>query len=230
MAWIRTIVFRLVFYTLSVPIVSTVPVSALFGRAAVIRHATFWSLTHRWLVRWILGIRIRIEGTRPAGPALYASKHQAMFETLDLEVQLDGPAMALKKELAQLPVWGWAARRYGALVVDREASATALRTMMREAKIAVAEGRSILIFPEGTRVLPGEQPPLKSGFAGLYRMLALPVVPVAVDSARLMPKTGAKRPGTITFRYGAVIPPGLPRDEIEARVHAAINVLDGPAA
>lgn len=226
--WIRTIVFRTVFYGGSVPIVATVPVSALFGSRAVIAHATVWTRFHRWAARVFLGIYVRIEGERPAGPALYASKHQAMFETLELQALLDGPAMALKEELARIPAWGWAARRYGALVVDREGSATALRRMLREADAAKAKGRSILIFPEGTRVAPGEQPPLKPGFAGLYRMLALPTVPVAVDTGRLLPRRGAKHPGVVTFRFGEAIPPGLPRAEIEARVHAAINVLDRP--
>ncbi|VVS98023.1 Glycerol acyltransferase [Sphingomonas sp. EC-HK361] len=225
-AWVRTLAFRIVFYGLSVPIVGTVPISALFGQKAIIAHATFWTRFHRWAARWLLGIRIRIEGERPEGPALYASKHQAMFETLELQALLDGPAMVLKQELADIPVWGWAARRYGALVIDRDASATALRQMMREGKAAKAQGRSVLIFPEGTRVRPGEQPPLKSGFAGLYRTLGMPTVPVACDTGVLWPKKGAKHAGVITFRFGDVIPPGLPREEIDARVHAAINVLD----
>ncbi|WP_374942867.1 lysophospholipid acyltransferase family protein [Sphingomonas sp.] len=228
--WVRTLLFRIVFYGLSVPIVATVPVSALFGQPVVIAHATVWTRFHRWAARVFLGIHIRIEGERPVGPALYASKHQAMFETLELQALLDGPAMALKQELANLPVWGWAARRYGALVVDREGSSTALRRMLRDANAAKAKGRSILIFPEGTRVLPGEQPPLKPGFAGLYRMLALPTVPVACDTGRLLPKRGAKHPGVVTFRFGAAIPPGLSRAEIEARVHAAINALDTPTS
>jgi 1-acyl-sn-glycerol-3-phosphate acyltransferase len=226
--WLRTLLFRIVFYGGSVPIVLTVPVSALFGQKAVIAHATVWTRFHRWAARVLLGIRIRVEGTRPPGPALYAAKHQAMFETLELQGLLDGPAMALKEELARIPAWGWAARRYGALVVDREGSAAALRRMLREANEAKAKGRSILIFPEGTRVAPGEQPPLKPGFAGLYRMLALPTVPVALDTGRLLPKRGAKHPGVVTIRFGETIPPGLGRAEIEARVHAAINVLDAP--
>jgi 1-acyl-sn-glycerol-3-phosphate acyltransferase len=91
----------------------------------------------------------------------------------------------------------------------------------------VAAGRPILIFPEGTRVLPGEQPPLRAGFAGLYRSLNLPVVPVALDSAKVSPRRSfIKRPGTVTFRFGDPIPPGLPRAEAEARVHAAINALE----
>ena len=227
-AWARTILFNIVFYGVSVPIVATVPVSALWGQPAVIRHATLWTRWHRWAARVLLGIHIRVEGTRPDGPALYAAKHQAMFETLELQRMLDGPAMALKQELADIPVWGWATRRYGALVVDRDASSAALRKMMREASAAKALGRSILIFPEGTRVPPGEQPPIKSGFAGLYRLLNMPTVPVAVDSGRLWPKRGAKRAGVITFRFGEVIPPGLGRDEIEARVHTAMNALEGP--
>ena len=227
--WLRTSLFRIVFYGISVPIVATVPVSALFGRKAVIAHATAWTRFHRWAAATLLGIRVRVEGERPAGPALYAAKHQAMFETLELQALLDGPAMALKEELANIPMWGWAARRYGALVVDREGSAAALRKMLREANAAKADGRSILIFPEGTRVAPGEQPPLKPGFAGLYRMLALPTVPVALDTGLLLPKRGATHPGVVTIRFGETIPPGLSRGEIEARVHAAINVLDSPA-
>ncbi len=227
-AWIRTTIFRIVFYGLSVPIVVTVPISALFGQRAVIAHATLWTRFHRWAARVLLGIHIRIEGTRPPGPALYAAKHQAMFETLELQALLDGPAMVLKEELADIPAWGWAARRYGALVIDRAASAKALRQMMREGKAAREAGRSVLIFPEGTRVLPGEQPPLKSGFAGLYRALGMPTVPVAVDSGVLWPKKGAKRAGVITFRFGEAIPPGLPREEIDRLVHAAINALDRP--
>ena len=218
--------FNLVFYGGSVPVVASVPASALFGRHAVIRHATVWTRFHRWASRRLLDIDVRVEGERPHGPALYAAKHQAMFETLELQRLLDGPAMALKEELAHIPVWGWAARRYGALVVDRAGSASALRTMMREAKAAVAEGRSILIFPEGTRVPPGETPPLKSGFAGLHRMLALATVPVAVDTRRLLPRRGTPRRGVVTIRFGETIPPGLPREEAEARVHAAINALE----
>ena len=121
-------------------------------------------------------------------------------------------------------------RRYGAIPVDRAGGAAALRRMMRAAEAAIAEGRPIVIFPEGTRVPPGERPPLQPGFAGLYRALRLPVVPVALDSGRLWPRRRfVKRPGIVTMRFGEPIPPGLPRAEIEAAVHAAINALE-PAA
>lgn len=223
---LRNLVFACIFYPVSLFFAASAPIAAFVGQSAMIDHATRWTRFHNWATRVLLGITIRVEGTRPAGPALYPAKHQAMFETLALQALLDGPAIVLKQELADLPIWGWAARRYGAIVVDRDASARALRGMMRDAAAAVAVGRAILIFPEGTRVPPGAQPPLKPGFAGLYRMLKLPVVPVATDSGVVWPRKGLKRPGVITLRFGEVIPPGLDRAEIEARVHAAINVLD----
>ena len=101
---------------------------------------------------------------------------------------LDQPAMVLKRELIDIPLWGWVVKRYGVIPIDRTGGAAALRRMMRAAEAAIAEGRPIVIFPEGTRVAPGERPPLKSGFAGLYRALKLPVVPVAVDVGRLWPR------------------------------------------
>lgn len=223
---LRTLLFTILFYALSVPIVLSVPISAVFGRAAVIRHAHVWALMHRMLYRTIMGIRVVVEGQIPPGTYFFAAKHQAMFETLELQLVLGGPAMVIKRELAKLPFWGWAAMQYGGIIADREASAGALRSMMRAAKALKAEGRSILIYPEGTRVSPGEQPPLQSGFAGLYRALAMPVIPVALDTGVVWPKQGAKRPGVVTIRLGGVIPVGLPREEIEARVHAAINALD----
>lgn len=224
--WIRTIAFRMVFYALSVPIVLLVPVVALGGRAAVIAYADNWARVHRWTMRAILGIRSRVEGSLPRGQFLYVAKHQAMYETVELQLILGSPAMVLKRELMRIPLWGWATRLYGSIVVDRDASTRALRQLMRDGAAAKASGRSVIVYPEGTRVAPGEKPPLRSGFAGLYKALDLPVVPIATDSGRLLPKKGAKHPGIVTFRIGEIIPPGLPRHEAEQRVWAAINALE----
>jgi 1-acyl-sn-glycerol-3-phosphate acyltransferase len=227
---VRTILFSLVFYGLSFFIVLTVPISALIGPRALRGHVHFWADVHDWSARLFLGIRIRIEGTVPQGQFLFAAKHQAMFETVALVAVLGEPAIVMKQELAAIPIWGWAATRYGMIIVDRAASASAMRTMMRDAKKALGDGRSVLIFPEGTRVPPGQAPELKAGFAGLYRMLGLPVVPIALDSGQVWPRNGPKRPGVVTFRLGEPIPAGLPRPEIEAKVHAAINALETPTS
>jgi len=222
----RSWAFMLVFYLGSVPIVLATPVSALFGHRAFIANVYVWARFHRFAARWTLGITTRYEGGASPEPTFYAAKHHAMFETLDLCMTLGNPVFVIKRELASIPVWGWAVQQYGAIVVDRDASSAALRQMMREAKEALAQGRSVIIFPEGTRVAQGEKPPLRSGFAGLYRILGLPVVPIAINSGAVWPKKGPQRPGVVTFLFGERIPPKLPREEIEARVHAAINLLE----
>ena len=226
MTLIRNIAFVLIFYGLSVPIVLFVPFSALFGRRALIAYAVGWARFHRWCARWLLGIRSHYEGPRPIGQVFYAAKHQSMFETIDLVAEMGAPAIVMRREFARIPIWGWAATYYGIILVDRSASSKALRALLLEAKAARESGRSVLLFPEGTRVRPGETPPLKSGFAGLYKMLDLPVVPIATDVGLLWPKGGLKRAGVATFRFGDPIQPGLPRAEIEARVHTAINTLE----
>jgi 1-acyl-sn-glycerol-3-phosphate acyltransferase len=111
-------------------------------------------------------------------------------------------------------------------MVARSEGASALRAMLADARLFAESGRPLVIFPEGTRVPHGTRPKLQSGFAGIYKMLGLPVVPVAVNTGPLYHRRW-KQPGTITYRFGEAIPAGLPRAEMEARVHAAINALNG---
>jgi 1-acyl-sn-glycerol-3-phosphate acyltransferase len=122
-------------------------------------------------------------------------------------------------------LFGFLTKQYGVIPVERSAGAKALREMVAAGKEAIATGRPVAIYPEGTRVRVGETPRVKSGFAALYRALGLPVVPVAVDSGRLWGRGLVHRPGIVTFKVGETIPPGLPREEIEARVRRAINAL-----
>jgi len=223
----RSALFALAFYSWTVVMVLLSFPASLFGTKAVRACAHGWARGHRILAAGLLGIRTRIEGSRPEGAVLVAIKHQSMYETLEFMLLLKEPAVVLKRELIDIPLWGWVVSRYGAIPVDRSGGAAALRRMMRAAEAAIAEGRPIVIFPEGTRVPTGERPPLQPGFAGLYRALKLPVVPVALDSGRLWPRRRfVKRPGIVTMRFGGPIPPGLPRAEIEAAVHQAINALE----
>lgn len=224
-AWVRTLLFGLVFYPGSIPFVLATPLTALIGRRALFANVRAWAYFHRGAAWLLLGIRSRFEGAVPTEPVFYAAKHHSMYETLELILHLGDPATVMKAELARIPGWGWAARRYGVIVVDRDGSARMLRQMMREARAALNAGRSVLIFPEGTRVAQGVSPPLKSGFAGLYRILNLPVVPIAHDSGRVWPRKGPMRAGIVTFRFGEPIPPQQSREAIEARVHAEINRL-----
>ena len=225
-AALRSALFALIFYPGTLLYVLAILAATPFGTRAVQRFVHGWALFHYWLVRRILGIRFEWDGEIPAGPYLIAVKHQAMVEAVDTLRFARSPVVVMKRELSHMPLWGNAARAYGVIGVDRDAGASALREMMVEAKKAVAAGRPVIIFPEGTRIPLGEAPPLRAGFAGLYRILGLPVVPIALDSARVWPRGFVKQPGTIHFKVGEVIPPGLKRGEVEARVHKAINALN----
>jgi 1-acyl-sn-glycerol-3-phosphate acyltransferase len=227
MHFVRSALFALFFYPGTLLFVLASMAVAPFGSGGVRAVTHGWALYHRLCAAWLLGISSRVEGIPPRGPALVAAKHQSMFETIEIVLLLDTPAVVMKRELADIPLWGRVAQSYGIIPVDRAGGATALRRMLRAAERAIAQGRPMVLFPEGTRVAPGEQPPLQPGFAGMYRALGLPVVPLALDSGRLWPRHRfVKRPGLITMRFGQAIPPGLPRKEVEARVHAAINALE----
>jgi 1-acyl-sn-glycerol-3-phosphate acyltransferase len=226
MPLIRSLLFALVFYTGTVPIVLGTIIFSSFAEGARFILPRAWGRWFLWCARVFLGIRLSIEGALPQGPVLVALKHQSAFETIALLALFERPATVMKIELKRIPFWGWAAARQGSIFVDRSGSSAALRAMMKAAAHAVSQARPIIIFPEGTRVPPGETPPLAAGFAGLYKISRYPVVPIALDSARVWTRSFVKRPGTVHLKVGDPIPPGLPRDAIEARVHAAINALE----
>jgi len=159
---------------------------------------------------------------------LVAAKHMSMWDTMALYLALDAPATVLKRELLYIPFYGWFLWKATAIAIDRSAGASALRKMSNAAQSVLREGRPILIFPEGTRKKPGAVPDYKPGVAGLYSMLGVECVPVALNSGVYW--TGfRKRPGTIVLEFLGPIPPGMKRPafmaELEARIETATSRL-----
>lgn len=226
MPLLRSLLYALLFYPLTLLLVIIGLIASLFGRRPTFAVVMTWVGLNHWLTTRILGIRFQVEGEVPRGAYLIAVKHQSMLETTEMVRLTHLPVIVIKKELADIPLFGWMTRRYGIIAVERSAGAKALRLLVAQGQAAVAAGRSIIIYPEGTRVRVGETPPLRSGFAALYRAIGLPVVPVAVDTGVLWGRGFVHRSGTATVRVGDIIPAGLKRDDIEARVHAAINALE----
>jgi 1-acyl-sn-glycerol-3-phosphate acyltransferase len=226
MVVIRSLLFAAIFYPGTFLFVLAGIVASWFGRRATLAVVVTWVDFHHWITANLLGIRVRVEGEVPEEPCLVAVKHQAMFETIEMVRIAKVPVIVIKRELADIPLFGLLTRRYGVIPVERSAGAKALRNLVEHGRAAAAAGRQVIIYPEGTRVAVGQAPPLKPGFAALYRAIGLPVVPVAVDSGRLWGRGLVKRPGVVTFKIADAIPPGLPRKEIERKVHAAINLLN----
>lgn len=225
MILLRSLLFAAIFYPGTVLYVLAGIAAMAFGRRPTLAVVLGWMDFNGWLCKHLLGIRSQVVGTIPTEPHLIAVKHESMYETMEMVRIFRLPVVVLKRELDDIPLFGTLTRVYGSIPVDREAGAKALRAMVAAGKAAVESGRSVIIFPEGTRVPVGEAPPLQSGFAGLYRALGLPVLPVAVDSGRLWGRGLVHRPGIVTFKVGETIPAGHKREEIEQRVHAAINAL-----
>lgn len=226
LAALRSLVFYAVFYGGSALLVAGSVVAVAARRPDWLRKTVWrWGGWHLWCVRYLLGIEVVLDGALPQGPVLIAVKHEAFFEAIDTPRLFTFPAVFAKHELFRIPGWGHSALVYGLIPVAREEGAKTLRAMLALARQRMEEGRPLVIFPEGTRVAHGTRPPLQAGFAGLYKLLRLPVVPIAVDSGRLYNRV-VKRPGRITYKVGDAIPAGLARGEIEARVHDAINALN----
>lgn len=219
---LRNIAFYIAFYVGSAVLVLLALLSAVFGKQAVRTVATFWSGYHRVCARWLLGIRVQVKGAPADQPVLYAFRHESFFEAIDLPTVLPLPVIFAKQELFAIPGWGRVALMYGLQPVARDQGATALRTMVKGARAMAKTGRPLAIFPEGTRVPHSEAARLQAGFAGLYKLLGLPVVPVSIHTGALYHRTW-KRPGTVTYSFGEAIEPGLPREEVERRVAAAIG-------
>jgi len=194
-----------------------------------------WSKFVLFGLRWIAGVKVEVRGLehRPTGPALIAAKHQGMLDVIAPFAFLDDACFIMKKELMPLPFFGWFAWKTRMIAVDRSAHSKALKDMVRQARARHAEGRQILIFPEGTRGEIGAAPDYKPGIAALYRDLDSPCWPVATNSGVHWPAHGFKRyPGTIVFEFLPPIPAGLKRaefmTELENRIETASTALLPP--
>ncbi len=191
-----------------------------------------WAKIVLFGLRWIAGVKVEFRGLehRPVGACLIAGKHQSMLDVIAPFAVLPDNCFIMKKELAPLPFFGWFATKTKMIAVDRSAHSKALKDMVRQARLRFAEGRQILIFPEGTRAPVGAPPDFKPGIAALYRDLDCPCTPMATNSGVHWPAHGFRRyPGTIVFEFLPAIPAGLKREAfmtlLEERIETASNAL-----
>src|SRR5271165_6540136 len=222
----RALAFNFAFFAWTA-IVGTIGLPFLAApRAAAMRFGQFWARSVLVLLRVIVGLDHEIRGLDrvPRGGCIVAMKHQSTWDTLILPIVLGDPACVLKRELLFVPFYGWYAARAGSIAIDRKAGASALRRMVAAARPIAAEGRPIVIFPEGTRVAPGARLPYQPGVAALYQALATPLVPAAVNSGYFWGRRSfIKRPGRIILEFLEPIPPGWPRRQVIAELEQRIE-------
>jgi 1-acyl-sn-glycerol-3-phosphate acyltransferase len=222
----RSLLFNLLFYvTTTLYVVLGSPLlfaPRSWAMAALANHARF----ELWLLKTIVGTKLEVRGRDklPKGACLVACKHQSAWETFALIPLFRDPALLMKRELFWIPFHGWFSRKFQMIPVDRDKGPSALRGMLREAKKRVADGREIIIFPEGTRRAPGAPPDYKTGVVLLYESLGVPCVPVALNSGLFWPRRSLiRRSGTIVVEFLDPIPPGLPKAQFLTRLTEAIE-------
>jgi 1-acyl-sn-glycerol-3-phosphate acyltransferase len=210
--YLRSVLF-LAWFVLAIVVTHIVflPALLLNWRAATFA-ARVWSNSMLWGLRAFCGLGYELRGNVAVAraPVLVAAKHYSMWETIVMMTILREPAMVMKSTLFKIPFYGWYSAKAQMISVDRHGRASALRKMVADAKRAIAGGRPVVIFPEGTRKTPGDPPDYKPGVAALYSALNTPCVPVALNSGLYWTAGGfLKRPGKIVVEFLEPIPIGL---------------------
>jgi 1-acyl-sn-glycerol-3-phosphate acyltransferase len=224
----RSLAFNLAFWLWTgVMVVASLPL-LLWPRRTMVAAGRLWQRGTQRLLAALAGLSYEVRGREriPARPAIFAFKHQSAWETLILHIVLKDPAITLKRELTQIPLFGWYLTHAGMIRIDRAGGGRALRTLVEDSRAALARGSEIVIFPEGTRAPVGDRNPYHPGVAALYLQLACPVVPVALNSGVFWPRRSfIKRPGRIALEFLEPIEPGLDRRrfmaELEQRLEGA---------
>ena len=229
MIFLRSLVFNFSFIVWTIVLAVCVIV---LPRHVSVAYARLWARGSLRLLRVVCGIRWELRGHEhiPDGPFIVASKHQSAWETLAFWIVFAHPVFILKKELLRIPLFGQALAKTGMIAIDRKAGTSALKKMDRDCTEVVQAGRPVIIFPEGTRIPPGDKRPYHRGVARLYKALEVPVLPVALNSGYFWSKNAfVKKPGTIVMKLLPPIAPGLDTDTfmlaLEEQIEGACETL-----
>jgi 1-acyl-sn-glycerol-3-phosphate acyltransferase len=223
MTVIRSLTFNVAFYAnLIVQMIVWTPFYFLAPRHLAWFVPKFWSRSSLWLYNVIAGTRSEITGVEnlPEGSFILAPKHQSFWDTIAFFPYLRDPLYILKRELTWIPFFGWYVLKMRMIPVNRGSRSKALRSVVRLTKAELARNpRQLIIYPEGTRRAPGDEPAYKWGIVELYTELGLPVVPVAHVAGLYWPRRKFLRyPGTIKARFLEPIPAGLSKEEFMQRL------------
>lgn len=229
---IRSVIFVFwIYLTMAVLAFVCLPL-IIFSRRVAVEAVRLWIKNTRLSLRLICGIKTEIRGAEniPAGPIIWASKHQSMYDAFVPWLVLDHPAIIIKKELLWYPVFGWYAWRTDMIAIDRAGGPKTLRNMIDASRSRMEDGRQLLIFPEGTRQLPGAPPKYRPGVFGMYSELDVTVVPVATNIGLCWPRRGLRRyRGTVVIEVLPPIKTGLEKtpfmDKLENAIETASEQL-----
>ncbi len=228
--WILSLLFILQMYLAMALLGIAFAPWALVSSAGALRAAKLYSGWVLFSARVMLGLRCEVRGKVPEGEVMVAAKHQSFLDILIIFDALPRPKFIMKKELLWTPFLGLYARRVGCVPVDRSKRGAALARMVDEVLRGGADPAQLVIYPQGTRVPPGERRPYKGGSAVLYGELGQPCVPAATNVGLFWPRRGITRhAGTAVVEFLEPIPPGMERAAfmaaLEQRIEAQSDAL-----
>lgn len=223
MAWIRAITYQLVLIITVIPYAFACLLWAPLPLDWRYRLTVGWPRLALWMARWIHGIRWELHGSEhlPDGPAVLLSKHQSAWETLFFPAFMPRQVcFVYKKELHRIPFFGWGLALLRMIPIDRTRGRDAFEQVVRIGTQRLAEGRWPLLFPEGTRIAPGQTGRYRPGGARLAVRAGVPVVPIAHNAGEYWPRLAfLKNPGTVTVSIGPPIyPDGLSANDLNRQV------------
>ena len=223
---VRSLTFNAAFYiNLGLHMTVAIPTFVLPQRIMV-QISRSWGATSLWLLRVVCGIKVEWHGLEniPKGAFLVAAKHQSAWETFALLPLFPMPTAIVKRELLRIPWFGWHLWKCGMIAVDRSAGRDALAGVIAGTRAALAQGRQVIIFPEGTRRPPGAEPDYKLGIVQVYAAVGAPCLPIALNSGLFWPRRKFVRyPGTVRVEILDPLPANLPKREFFARLRHDIE-------
>ncbi|HUI20987.1 MAG TPA: lysophospholipid acyltransferase family protein [Methylocella sp.] len=232
MILIRSLAFQAAFYLLTTVLAVAGLPTLLMGRQKVQAYAQFWTGSTLWLLEKMCGTKVEWRGLEnlPRGACIIAAKHQSTLETMALTTKGTDFSYILKRELIAIPVFGWYLKGAGQVAIDRAKRGQALPDLTRQVREAIAQGRQMIIFPEGTRKRAGAPPDYKSGVAHLYADTGAVCVPVALNTGLFWPRRSLSiHSGTVSIAFLEPIEPGLDKQSfmklLQDRIETATTAL-----
>ena len=232
---IRNFLFSLLFFT-GIILISIIFLPSFFLPKRVVliggKLMGYWA---GFCLRYVLAVKISIKGMENIisnEKFFIAASHQSMFETFYLQTIFNSPIFILKKELLLIPIFGWYLKKIGSISIKRnKVTKDNLGFFDDISKMMATSNRPLIIFPQGTRVLPDERPPFKKGASRIYEQLNVTCQPVAINSGYVWPKKGKKNSNkTITISILKPIPSGLTKENfiriLEKSIYSELDVIN----
>jgi len=244
MPYLRSALYLIWLVATVIPYATVVVIASIFIRGTPLyRMCAGWLWLATMGTRWICGVRWRIQGMAHLPRAedrlsavVLAPKHQSAWETFAFPALMSHPlSYVFKRELLYIPFFGWSMARLDMVHIDRSRRSEAWRKVAEQGKKFLGQGNWMIMFPEGTRAARGEQGEYKSGASRLAISAGVPIVPIAVTSARCWPRrTFLLRPGVIDISIGEPIAtqgrrPDELMKQVETWIEAEMRRLDPEA-